>query len=45
MIRNKFQILEREASANPNILLISKLNWTTFLSLEFLLDGFSKPDR
>ena len=46
MIRNKFHFLEKEVSANLDILLISETEVDdSFLSAQFLLDGFSKPYR
>ena len=45
-IRNKFQFLEKEVRDNLDILLISETKLDdSFLSAQFLLDGFSKPYR
>ena len=43
-IRNKFQFLKKEVCANFDILLISETKLDgSFPSVQFLLDGFSKP--
>ena len=46
LIRNKFHFFEFEASKHLDILLISETKIDeTFLSAQFLLDGFSRPCR
>ena len=46
LIRNKFHFLEKEVSANLDIVLISETEVDdSFLSAQFLLDGFLKPYR
>ena len=45
-IRNKSQLLEKEASANLDIVLISEIKLDDpFRSAQFLIDGFLKPYR
>ena len=45
-IRNKFNVLESEASKHLDILLISEAKIDeSFPSAQFLLDGFSRPYR
>ena len=45
-IRNKFHFHESEASKHLDILLISEAKIDdSFPSAQFLLDGFSRPDR
>ena len=45
-IRNEFKFPEKDVCANLDILLISEIKLDDLLSsAQFLLDGFSKPNR